>query len=86
LEPVFLDAELFKGPFQEHHAAECFVVAFGVMTVAGVASQDQHTIGAEFKGTKDEGGFDTAAAHNADGTYIGSALHSRGPCQVRTAV
>ncbi len=75
MEALIFDTELFESALEEHHAPQGLIVTFGVVAVARVASEYEHTVSSEFKSTEDEGGFDAAAAHNADGTYVGSTFH-----------
>jgi hypothetical protein len=60
-----LDAELFQLAQQHAVTLDCPVIALFVVAVAGMASQDHHTVGALAESFQNELRIDAAAAHHS---------------------
>ena len=71
---------------QQTSAAQAVVIALLVMAIAGMASADEHAVGAVGEGIQHKLRIDASRAHHAHHPHVGGVLDARSPGQVRSQI
>src|SRR5512146_2552338 len=75
-DPLLFNPHLDEHPAQQPEPAKCLVIAFAVVTIAGMAPADQDTVSPVRKCIQNELRIHPAGTHQADDARIRRILHS----------